>query len=276
MNKIEAPQMVKLLGHVHVTKTAGSALNRAFNDALSQRHLHISQVVKSDVEQRKPHALVLNSTAYNFASNALYLSGHIPYRSMKLLNRQYIFTMLRDPRKRLFSHYSYYTTRVLKGLIQTSGSLSVGHDFYDYLESYNGSFTKFLLLDTCSHFRTLHTIPRQDFDVIRPEIVKSLSRFDDIYYCDLQATLDHITSKVNLPKIISKKVNESEENLPTIFLGSQHRFIEFMNKRSELDEYLIGVARSLFPSTFTEHSSTDEELLSYLTHRFDVKFVREI
>lgn len=97
------------VGFLHIPKCAGSALSENIFRHLGLVPTHISGL--SDEGPNKRWVVKKKSLEMRFAQNNIFLSGHLTYKDMLDLNRDLIFTYLRDPLDRLISLWTYNLTR---------------------------------------------------------------------------------------------------------------------------------------------------------------------
>jgi len=264
-----------MLRHVHIPKTAGSALNSVIYKALGQRPVHIANVVDLKLENKKYYDLVRNSSAYNFARNNRYLSGHISYSDMKSLDGDFIFSVLRDPRQRFVSEYTYALTRIDRGR-KLIGKVEDGNflSFINARKAGNGVF-KLLCMD---FFRAKGLDPRDitsDKDTLHRLTIRALRRYDAIYFCSIQEILNDLGKRSLIPSCQEIVVNTSSEGLVLGNLGLRQTFLDRLDKLTYLDSFVMHIASELFPDTIKKQVLTNDEFIKYLEERFDCKFESE-
>jgi hypothetical protein len=99
------------LGHLHLQKCAGTALNTAIAFALNQEPLALLSVQRTDKTEpplHHPQEHVALFTQRRAWQSAPFIAGHISIEDLRFLKREFIFTCLRRPRERLLSHYAYW------------------------------------------------------------------------------------------------------------------------------------------------------------------------
>lgn len=94
---------------LQISEYAGSSLNRNIFKELCLIFTHIAsfdkerEAIKGNIPPK--------STAHQLACNSPFLPGHISYTDLKRLKRDFIFTVIRNPRERCFNHYTYNVKR---------------------------------------------------------------------------------------------------------------------------------------------------------------------
>jgi hypothetical protein len=105
------------LGFLHIPKSAGASLSRNIHEALGLPRRHVVRVAPADsifVGGHPPaHTLVEGTPKFVQASIASFASGHVTFSELKRLKREFVFTALRDPRKRLISMFAYVRQRAM-------------------------------------------------------------------------------------------------------------------------------------------------------------------
>jgi hypothetical protein len=267
--------MIKKIRHVHIPKTAGSALNAVIYQALGLRPTHISSIIMQSVDTEVKSQLVYKSKAYKFARNVNFLSGHISYSDMKSLDGDYIFSTLRDPKQRLVSLFTYYESRVSSGRLPNDRSIQPGLlNFLNKTKPSNG-----ILRRLCNDFITAKGYEYTDLKVDSPFTlaltIRALKRFDAIYFCPIQDTLNDLSMRSLIPECQEIVKNTSIEGIELGNLGLQQTFFEMLEKLTYLDSLTITVASDLFPSTIKQKELSNDEFVKYLENRFDCKFMTE-
>lgn len=96
--------------HIHIRKTAGTTINFAF---LSNSETNKTVNFYGDLARKKNHRLIKNSKVFvGWNTNLInegyysYAFSHTPLHQLNLPNNIFLFTCLRDPIKRVISHYN--------------------------------------------------------------------------------------------------------------------------------------------------------------------------
>ncbi len=105
--------------HVHIRKTAGTTINFAF---LSNAENEDVNVFYRNLSQKSNNRLISNSKVFVGWNNNLinegnysYAFSHNPIHKLNLPSNIFLFTCLRDPVKRVLSHYNMLKFYQLKG-----------------------------------------------------------------------------------------------------------------------------------------------------------------
>lgn len=115
VRKLELPGGYRRIYFVHIRKTGGSSVNRSFlamgDDQLGRKRY--AQLVNNPIHTTYSQGRLF--AAWNKRSieegHYFYAFSHLPFWKLKLPEDTYVFTCLRDPVKRVLSHY-----RMLLGL----------------------------------------------------------------------------------------------------------------------------------------------------------------
>lgn len=109
------------LGFLHIPKSAAASLNSSIFTALGFSRFHVSKLLRhgEELSCADPNAISERTLAFRLACAVPYLPGHVTYSDLRTLERNYIFTVLRDPRKRAISMYTY---ALKKGELGNRGS----------------------------------------------------------------------------------------------------------------------------------------------------------
>lgn len=265
-------------GLLHIPKTAGTSLGKAIYGSLGLEHTHIASIKKKVETSEKIRGvqLVEKSMAYKFACNAPFLSGHITFNELKHLKRDFVFTLLRDPRKRLVSLYTYYCRNTLKKKIKPRHAdlfQNKNAGFYQFMELLNpaNSMAKILLKDYegFDEFKFKEGRPHPRLDKL---ITQALRRFDVVYACPVQEVLDDLLARGLMPKASALHLNESEDQWDFGSLGPEDKFLQVVNDAVWLDTLVYELAQRIFPEYTTIPLANDAEFLQYLKSRFGVNF----
>ncbi|RMF33967.1 MAG: hypothetical protein D6754_15955 [Alphaproteobacteria bacterium] len=270
------------LGYVHIPKCGGTALSDVIYDAVGSRHLHVANVVRPGKTPRSFHSLQPHSFAWLLAQSVPFLSGHIGYRQMRRLDRTSIFSVLRDPALRLFSLYSYHSSRVLDPETNRDDpNLELfykGVSFAEYMESLPGNgMARFLIKDFIDQHgdfdAVLETGPDALADATLTGLIdKALGRYFAIYYCPLQAVADDLSARFDLPPMTVQKTNESRADLEFDIGCSEDEFLAHVRRQTWLDIFVLERARAIFPAHVTEEVLTPDAALAALKSRYTLQF----
>lgn len=104
------PKEHRPIYHVHLRKTAGTSINFSF---LSQAKVPDTMKFYQELTKKSNHRLIKDSKVFVGWNKALinegsysYAFSHIPLHELDLPKHCFVFTCMRDPVKRLISHYN--------------------------------------------------------------------------------------------------------------------------------------------------------------------------
>lgn len=266
-------------GHMHIAKTAGSALNNSIYTALGLHKAHITRLYPGKTAENKPHQIPRKGMAFKLARNTFFLSGHISYSDLKELNRDFIFTVLRDPRARLVSLFTYAKTKINREQFRKRNKdfvLEHQHiEFYDYLERHQANLMSLKLFqDIKGVSEALENITSTDqlskgfIDLLS----EGLRRIDVIYACPIQMILDDLHSRGFIPPSKEMQTNTSSPDIYFGNLGSREQFMDKINSMVWLDMYVYQLAKELFPETVIFDLPSDDDFLDNLESRYNLSF----
>lgn len=267
------------IGYVHVPRTAGNSLSGIIHGAMGLRCTHISKLV-SRVEAApervsKSYLLVRNSNAFKFACNAIFLSGHISYADMAEMDRTFIFTVLRDPRKRLISLYTYLQTRINNGRQPAS---ALGKSFIEFAQTgmVRNGITKLLVGDSPSYIRWVRKSRKLPIELLEEIFVdhleESLTRFNKIYTCDQQSVLDDLSKCGLIPPAISVRQNASHPRIGLGHLGVREDFLAVIDRATHWDMRLYQQAQRIFPHDKSLVLDSDQMFFDYVKNNYPCTF----
>lgn len=271
----------KTIGFLHISKCAGSSLNHSVFEALGQQPFHISKLIaqgSTDVPKSPHTAITVPSLAFKIACNVPYLPGHISFGDMKSLKRDFIFTVLRDPRKRLISVYTYAkkranTERVVNQHQGLAKYASLGFaEFLDVRQPENG-MTDSLLGDMPEYERLYEARGRDaSIEEYAPLIEAGLKRLDAVYACPNQLIMDDLHMRGLIPEAIEVVRNSSEGSVEFGELASRQAFLSLLERATWLDMQVYRTAQRLFPETVRTPLASDEEIIAEVERRFGATF----
>src|SRR5690606_7964561 len=90
--------------HIHIRKSAGTSINAAF---WCLAGYNLKSVKREPIVVKSPYVFVRNNKALIEGGNYFYGNSHIPLWKLALLEKTFVFCMLRDPYERLVSLYRY-------------------------------------------------------------------------------------------------------------------------------------------------------------------------
>jgi len=266
------------LGHVHIPKCAGSALNRKIYSALGLSFMHIAKVTSGNGVLRQ-WDLKKNSLLYNYAKNSPYLSGHVNYSTIKKMNRDFVFTVLRDPYSRFFSLYTYNVSRSLNPLVaKKKPKLLKYHDktFFEHSKKSSMNMLSRILLSDINGIKFSDINDKDNFfkreSFYRDVISRNLKKFDAIYFCPLEDIFNDLFEKGFIPKIESEYLNESKVSIPLKMGCNKKDFMDIMDRHCWLDLIVCEEARKIFPDKVVKQPLKVDDFLESIENRFDVIF----
>lgn len=259
------------LGYLHIPKTAGSSLNRAI---FSSQQLVSCHITKINYPQN-------NTLTFKLACNTPYLAGHVSYKDLKKLNRNFIFSVFRDPRQRLISLYTYLIGRADNKLsLKQHPKLKEYKEisFYDYLEKDkpHNKMSDLLFSDMKNYSIRLARQRKNKVTVQFKEFIENgLKRFDVIYSCQIQKILDDLSRRGYIPKTEEVYINKSKNSIPFGYLGSKKEFLSRIYQYIWLDMIVYEMAKKIFPDTMNNELVSDDDFIKEVEKRFNLQFDEE-
>jgi hypothetical protein len=211
------------------------------------------------------------------ARNMPFLAGHITYTALKSLKREFIFTVLRDPRERVISLYTYSKKRSSSPkTLKRHPALAKYADqgFVQYMtqqQPYNNMAT-LLLSDLRGWDKMKDPAHRTKPPAKLNNFIDSgLRRLDTVYACGNQEVLDDLFRRglISTANEVTKNVSEGTFEFGDV---SREQMLELLDRATWLDRLVYERAAVLFPETVRKPMLTDEQFLSNLERRFGVKF----
>lgn len=272
---------MKKVGYVHIPKCAGSALNEGIFRTLEMQKVHISSVVDNGCMHNKKFSIIKKTPAFTFAKNNIFLSGHISYNDMVLLNRDYIFTVLRDPMLRFFSHYTYLLSRANSEVVLSHSPASIKYKRMSFVNFSNevpsNGITEALLVDffpgliskVCKKIQP-ERIPNNK--EVLGRISKGLNRFDAIFAMGLQEVVDFLSREGLFDRFIVDNKNASKIDFELDIGCSVSKFKEIMLEKTRFDTITYSEAKKIFPKTVTYRPLEFDEFLEAIKKRYNLNF----
>ena len=251
----------KKIGFLHIPKCAGSSMSQSIFQHLGLSPTHISAL--SEEEPKKKWVVKKKSLEMRFAQNNLFLSGHLTYSDMVDLNREIIFTYLRDPLERLVSLWTFNLTRSESAqALNNDPSLRrhYGSTFKEYLEEVNpNGMSKNLLIDLIG-LKEFSKITADSVNSVYSKIQKdllvekSLARLDFVFTKSPQEPINWLSElgyfdKFNLPR------SNSSSSKQVLKAGcSRDEFRQIVKAYTYLDYSFFNHANRKFYGDFNEVS----------------------
>ncbi|SEQ95528.1 Sulfotransferase family protein [Amphritea atlantica] len=267
---------MKRIGYVHIPKCGGSAFSDGIESALNLSKTHISVIV--DKETTKLWSLKRSSIAYKFASNSIYLHGHISYKEMVLLKRDVVFTVLRDPVARVISAYTYNLNRASNPIsLKNDPTLKRYRDmsFIDFLKIVkpNGIFRN-LVGDVLKKNQLGFYCSRYNPDLLLDlnftnSILDALRRFDYIFDSDLSRAASVLSEDNITPAFKVHRLNISKQVEINIG-GSRGELEEALLHHTWIDDFVYRSAMDLFPHYVTKKPMLISDAYDSIAKNFNI------
>lgn len=269
--------ITRKIGYLHIPKCGGSSLNKAIYESLGYKNTHIPSSSNKKTKEwiNDPYSLI-----FRFASNSHYLSGHLTFNELKSLKRDFIFTVLRDPKFRLFSLFTYKVSKANNAKITINNSvlaLKKNMTFKEFLDDVGFHSMSYFLLSVKFNEIEISEINQKLFEgEVSKRIVKNMIRpllksFDAIYSED-QNVLEELEKEGVLSCCNRDRVNESNQTLSYRIGMSELEFYESLRRFILLDELAYEVSMELFPLTVTKPLSSVDEFLQNIKARYNLIF----
>lgn len=267
------------LGFLHIPKSGGSSLNESLYAAFGLEPVHVSSLVPRAAARpgRDPNRSIEESTiAFVLARNMPFLAGHLTFTALKGLKREFVFTVLRDPRERLVSLYTYAQSRTRsREVVQRHPALSrfAGEGFLDFMQRQQPSNAMaFYLLGDLKDYARMSDAANSG----RPPaglhafIDAGLRRLDAVYACSNQQVLDDLHGRGLAPACSEIAKNASKDDIDFGDVGSRESFLKLVDRATWLDRLVYERAAVLFPQTVRKPMASDDAFLARLASRFGV------
>jgi Sulfotransferase family len=186
--------------HIHIRKTAGTTINYAFLNNSNQNDV---ETFYENLAIKYNHRLIggdkvfvgwnkkiINSERYSYAFS------HIPLHQLKFSKNIFLFTCLRDPVKRVVSHYNmlmHFRIKNIKHKCMKTEGKWLGHSFINFINN----IPKEHLLNQLYTFS-------ETFDV--DEAVNRISTLNMVLFTDhLEEGLKELGARINWNLTISNQ-----------------------------------------------------------------------
>lgn len=248
------------IGFFHIPKTAGLYINKAVSEYLNIIDYSIHEVIEGGEGGRlktpSPHDDPLRHQIFLTESRRIensilkerqWYSGHLSYRSMNLLDRNFLFTYLVNPYKRALSLYRYSIFKQ-----ETSKR-------FDRWILENFAYSLIRQLEGVQENPRVENISKKAEELLAP-----LQRV--IVSDNPDTVLDYLNRRFdwNIQKI--PPVNSFEEvqtRFPSSTIPKQRykceEIIRLMREAIQLDREIIEIALRFYPDTFSIADSWDDD-----------------
>ena len=269
---------MKKMGHIHIPKCAGSSLNKMLYKQFELSPKHFTGVVYQKQTDRTLD-VVIDSPDFVELSNRQFVSGHVSFKEMALLQRNFIFTVLRNPYERFFSLFTYNITRALKSsnipnLQGYENKTFIEHLAFLSTRKINTTYSQLIAdyPDPISKLLIDRVFFRDNELLCRTTINKALSRLDVIYYCDMSLLLSHLTQLSLVPAL--KPIIENVSSIPiNIKMGcNQATFKKLIDENCWLEVEILKQAHQLYPETIIKPCIDFDDFLNGIKDRFSLLF----
>ena len=126
--------------HVHVRKTAGTSINHAFlrlaGEGDAERYAALAKLERHELDADGFRFVGWDAKLIN-RGNYFYAFSHLPFWQLSLPPKTYLLTCLRDPVKRVLSHYqmlSEYRDKNLSHACRATEEPWLGDSLLDFIE----------------------------------------------------------------------------------------------------------------------------------------------
>lgn len=184
--------IAKRIYHIHIRKTGGTSINHMF---LSLSKIN-SERLYNQLSENKNHEIRANGLTYVGwnkeiinQGNYFYAFSHIPLHKLSLPSDTFTFTCLRDPAKRIISHYNMIISYKLN---------NINHPCMDVEGKWAGeSFDDFLLNIPKKHLLNQLYMFSEKFDI--KEAIYNISKISHIIFTeDMNNGIQQLNSKLKL------------------------------------------------------------------------------
>ena len=216
--------------YYHIRKTGGTSINGAFLKYFGFNFPEDYDVLSKKHNNRllKKRKAIIGWNLHNIGTGAFnYAFSHSPYHEVILPDNAFKFTCLRDPLKRLLSHYGMLVFFKQNNILHKSSSVEkewIGENFKDFLEN----IPKKHLLNQLYMFS-------KDFDPLEAATrIKSLDYyfFTEHFENGMQQLGDLLDAKFEVLReksfAIDLDVDESDKELAMTKLDEEYKMINLL------------------------------------------------
>ena len=259
------------IGFAHVPKTAGTAIGFAISKSLGLERRHFFKADLAGLRKSTP-------AAHAEIAKLPFISGHVSPKQLRACDRDFIFTVLRDPRVRLVSEYAYLRAYALK----RDESRLLPHELaakqlslLGWLETRAKSpMTRFLInLPKRDRQRTEAELnARREPDRILQKINRQLSLLDGVYACDPALIMHDLFDRGVIPKAVIAPRNVTNKQSELLVGGDKDFLLETLALHTRIDTLLYNEAAQLYPATVTKELLSDEDVIDTMLSRYGFEF----
>ena len=194
--------------HIHIRKTAGSTINLAF---LSETGLKDGEQIYNKLAKKRNHRVISENKVFVGWNTYLikkgqysYAFSHTPLHQLYLPQNAFLFTILRDPVKRVISHYNmlkYYKANKIDHPCMKREAKWLGNSFDEFINN----MPKEHLLNQLYMFSENYNLD---------EAIHELLNLDQILFTeDIESGINSLSKRLNwdLPISNQKKYNHKEK-----------------------------------------------------------------
>lgn len=270
------------VGMVHVPKCGGTAITSTLYPAFGMSRTLFVRALTARGDTPQTYGVERKTMAQAFACQLPFLSGHVTYSDLVELGRERIFSILRDPRERMFSLFTYTKTRSRRPHVIAWNPNAAAHTretFADFLVR-TSSQSLWVCL-AADHYRKMASrppVPRtydeaaasDDFIAV---IDGAVARFEFIACHSNEHIRERIAQRFGRDVPVLQRRNETKDGERYEIGMSRDRFVEALEESVGLDRLVFERAARAFPSDFSRPDLPPvEDVVGKLEGRFDLRY----